>query len=359
MTMVEQHPFRPDYAIPPGETLRDRLVEMSLSQAELAARAGLSAKHVSQIMQGLAPITLETAVALDRITGVPASVWNRREADYREALLRSKPRVLTEDDKEWLASLPTKELRRRGCLPDEKDPGRLFDAVLSFFGVADRPAFDRIWRAPVASFRRTKAFKTSPGAVMSWLRIAQLEAQSSKVEPYSATGFREVLRQIRTLTAGGDPNEIVDLCASAGVVVVFVPEVKGCRISGAAWWAGPARAVIALTDRYKKDDRFWFSFFHEAAHILLHSKKETFVDDDSDDAVVEDEANVFAADFLIPPDNKPVLYELTTDQEVADFASTLGIAPGIVVGRLQHDQQWGWEKGNKLKKSLRIVSGDE
>ena len=85
------HAFRPDYAIAPGETLRDRLTEMNLSQAELAARAGISTKHVNQIMQGNAPITLETAVVLERITGVPASFWNRREADYREALLRSKP----------------------------------------------------------------------------------------------------------------------------------------------------------------------------------------------------------------------------------------------------------------------------
>ena len=121
---------------------------------------------------------------------------------------------------------------------------------------------------------------------MSWLRIAQLEAQGRKVAPYSASTFRKVLRDIRSLTAHGDPNDIVDLCATAGVVVVFVSEVKGCRISGAAWWTSPYRAVIALSDRYKKDDRFWFSFFHEAAHILLHSKKETFVDDDTDDDAV-------------------------------------------------------------------------
>ncbi len=111
-------------------------------------------------MQGIAPITLETAVALDRITGVPASVWNRREADYREALLRSKLRVLTEDDKAWLDSLPINELKKNG-LPDEKDKGRLFDAVLSFFGVADRDAYDRVWKVPVASFRRSGAYKRS------------------------------------------------------------------------------------------------------------------------------------------------------------------------------------------------------
>lgn len=355
MTTIERHPFQPDYAIPPGETLRDRLSEMNLSQTELAARAGLSTKHISQIMQGIAPITLETAIALDRITGVPARVWNRLEADYREARLRSTPPALTDEDKAWLKSLPINELKKRGCIPAEKDEPRLFDAVLSFFGVADRAAYERVWKAPVASFRRSGAYKSSPGAVVSWLRIAQLAAQEAKVEPYSATAFRKVLRQIRTLTRDGDPNRIVEMCASVGVVVVFVSEVKGCRISGAAWWASPTRAVIALSDRYKQDDRFWFSFFHEAAHILLHSKKETFVDDGTDNDVIEKEANDFAADFLIPPEHKKRMFQFTTEREVEDFADEIGIAPGIVVGRLQHEHKWDWRQGNRLKRGLRIV----
>lgn len=349
------HAFRPDYAIAPGETLRDRLTEMSLSQAELAARAGMSAKHVNQIMQGNAPITLETAVVLERITGVPASFWNRREADYREALLRSKPRDLSVDDEKWLASLPLKELQKRHRLPQERDRGRLFDAVLSFFGVADREAWERIWRGPVASFRRSQAYASHPGAVVAWLRIAELDAQERKVESYSAAAFRSALRQIRALTSSGDPNQLVEMCAAAGVVVVFVPEVTRCRISGAAWWATPNRAVIALSDRYKKDDYFWFTFFHESAHILLHSKKETFVDDGSDDDLIEDEANRFAADLLIPREQASRLPALATEADVATFAAEMGIAPGIVVGRLQHEGLWGWNRGHPLKRTLHIV----
>lgn len=355
MSKVDSHPFRPDYVIPPGETLRDRLEEMNLTQAELAARAGLSTKHVNQIMQGIAPITLETAIVLDRITGIPASTWNRREADYREGLLRAKPRVLTAADEKWLSSLPVPELQKRKALPNERDRGKLFESVLGFFGVADREAWERIWRAPVASFRRSQAYASHPGAVVSWLRIAQLEAQEARVAQYSASQFRKVLHEIRSLTADGDANRIVEMCATAGVVVVFVHEVKGCRISGAAWWASPSRAVIALSDRYKKDDYFWFTFFHEAAHLLLHSKKETFVDDGTYDDMLEDEANRFAEDFLIPPEHAQRLAELATDADVEVFADGIGIAPGIVVGRLQHDHLWGWNRGHGLKRGLHIV----
>jgi HTH-type transcriptional regulator / antitoxin HigA len=355
MSKIESHPFQPDYVSPPGETLRDRLAELNVSQTELAARAGLSTKHVNQIMQGLAPITLETAIVLERITGMPASFWNRREADYREGLLRGKRRTLTDEDEAWLRSLPIKELQKRNKLPIEKDRGRLFDAVLSFFGVANREAYQRIWRGPVASFRRSQAFRSHPGAVVSWLRIAEIEAQPARVEPFSAPQFRKALQQIRSLTAHGDPNRIVEICATAGVVVVFVPEVKGCRISGATWWASPARAVIALSDRYKKDDHFWFTFFHEAAHLLLHSKKETFVDDGTDNDMLEDEANKFAREILIPPDRAERLRMLTTDADVEKFAHDIGVAPGIVVGRMHHDKIWEYTRGNRLKRSLRIT----
>jgi HTH-type transcriptional regulator/antitoxin HigA len=355
MTEIESHPFQPDYVIPPGESLRDRLAEMNLSQAELAARAGLSTKHVNQIIKGTAPITPETAIVLERITGVPASVWNRREADYRERLLRAKPRVLSAEDERWLSSLPIKELQRRARLPSERDRGRLFEATLSFFGVADREAWERIWRGPVASFRRSHAYASHPGAVISWLRIAQVEAQLARIEPYSASLFRKVLQEIRSLTAHGDANRIVEMCATAGVVIVLVPEVKGCRISGAVWWASPSRAVIAMSDRYKKDDFFWFTFFHEAAHVLLHSKKETFIDDGADNDMLEDEANRFAEDILIPPGHVPQLAGLATDNDVEAFAHEIGIAAGIVVGRLQHDGLWGWNRGYSLKRGLHIV----
>jgi len=57
-------PYLPDEASAPGEALRDRLKELEMSQADLAARSNLSTKHVNQIVQGVAPITHETALIL-------------------------------------------------------------------------------------------------------------------------------------------------------------------------------------------------------------------------------------------------------------------------------------------------------
>lgn len=355
MRPTTQHPFSPDYAIAPGETLRARLAEIGLSQADLAARSGLSTKHVNQIIQGMAPVTQETALILERVTGTPANFWNRLEASYRELMLRARQQALTPKDQKWIASIPVAALRRQVHLPDDHDQGALFSALLAFFGVADRAAWERVWLRPVASFKRTQAFRSDPGAVAAWIRLGQLHARDSDAEPYNAAAFRRTLQHIRRLTREGDPNNLVDACARVGVAVVFIREIDRSRISGATWWASPTRAVIALSDRYKSADQFWFAFFHEAAHILLHSKKETFIDDGSEDNEIEQQAHRFAADILIPPEASRHLPNLTTTTEVIEFADSLGISADIVVGRLHHDGLWPWNKGNRLKRRLQII----
>lgn len=355
MSRAAAHPYRPDHAIAPGETLRRQLDAIDLSQADLAARTGLSTKHVNQIIQGIAPITLESALAFERVTGLPATVWNRLEADYREALLRESQRDLSKQDMKWIEMFPVKELQRAGHLPRKTDPASIYEALLAFFGVADRPAWERVWLSPVASFKRTKAFRSEPGAVAAWLRLGQIKARDIDTAPYSAAGFKRALEKTRLLTRADDfDTELVRLAAEAGVAVVFVAEIGECRLSGAAWWVSPRRAVIGLSDRYKREDSFWFSFFHEAAHILLHSKKETFIDDGSAHDELEDEANRFAANILIPPAAARELPLLHSDADVSRFAKDVGVSPGIVVGRLHNDEHWGWGRGNHLRRSLRI-----
>jgi len=352
---VSIHPFRPDYAVSPGETLRARLNEIGLSQSDIAIRSGLSAKHVNQIIKGSAPITHETAMTLELVTGTPAAVWNKLEAGYRESLLRMKGRELGDSDKAWIRRLPIADLKKRGRLPDVTG-GELFEAVLGFFGVADHAAWERLWSKPSTSFRRSLKLKTSPEAVASWVRLGELASREIETAPYSAAKFRAALRRIRSVTREPDIEEAVRLCSEAGVAIVFIKEIDKCRISGATWWSTPTQAVIALTDRGKAEDRFWFTFFHEAAHILLHSKKETFIDYDGDDGELEEQADRFASDLLIPPDKAEQLRHLSTVSDVQRFSEDLDIADGIVVGRLQHDQLWPWNKGNPLKRRVSIVS---
>lgn len=351
--------FDPDYAVAPGATLRSTLAEIDMTQSGLAARTGLSVKHVNQIVQGIAPITHETALAFEKVTGIPATVWNRLEANYRDRLARLEDRRPLPEDTAWLETMPIKELIRRGVITKTKNTGALLDQVCRFFGVANRRSWERVWREPLASFRKSPAFASDAGAVATWLRLGELEAAEIESAEFDPRRFRQALREIRTLTRE-DPErfqeEMVRLCAESGVALVFVPEITGTRASGATHWLTPTKAIIQLSLRYRADDHLWFSFFHEAAHVLLHSKKGTFVTGtESEDDPTEDEANAFAASFLIPRRYEAELFGLQSLEEIAAFAERIGIAPGIVVGRMQREGILGWNQGNGLKKRLRFV----
>jgi HTH-type transcriptional regulator / antitoxin HigA len=353
--------FEPDYAIAPAGTLRATLTSLGMTQSQLAERTGLSLKHINQIVQGNAPITAETALLLERATSVPARMWNSLEATYREQVARRENRKVLARDPGWLKLLPLVELVRRGHVTEGADKGTQVEEVLRFFGVADRKRWERVWLAPLASFRQSPSFAADAGAVATWLRLGEIAAEQINCEPFSAKQFREALAEIRTLTVE-DPGEafekVVELCSAAGVAVVFVADIGKTRASGAARWLTPTKALIQLSLRHKSDDHLWFSFFHEAAHLLHHSKKETFVSSErgsNETEEMENEANAFAASQLIPRRYEPRLRDLRTEADVRNFADDIGLAPGIVVGRLQKEELWGWGKGNRLKRRLELT----
>ena len=90
-----------------------------------------------------------------------------------------------------------------------------------------------------------------------------------------------------------------ELCNRAGVALALVEPFRKTALSGAAWWLSPSAAIIELSARHKSDDHLWFSLFHEAAHLVLHSKKAVFVDGpDGGGEELKAEANRWAADFL-------------------------------------------------------------
>jgi HTH-type transcriptional regulator/antitoxin HigA len=319
--------------------VRATLTKLGMTQADLAARTGLSLKHINQVVQGVAPLTHETALLLEKVTGVPARIWNALEANYRDRLARTEDRRKLENDAQWLRQIPVKELANRGYLPKVTDRGAILSEVCRFFGVANKDAWETVWRSPLAAFRKSPTIESEAGAVAAWLRIGEVEASSIHCAAFDARQFRETLQDIRSLTAA-DPEEfeprLRKLCASAGVAVVFVPEIKGTRCWGATRWLTPTKALIQLSLRYKSDDHLWFSFFHEAAHLLLHSKKATFISTDRFSDGAEEEADSFAASHLIPRQYDSRLNELTLG-DVREFAAQIGIAPGVVVGRLKKD----------------------
>lgn len=344
--------YQPREVSPPGDTLAELINELGITQAELARRMGRPLNPVNEMILGAKEITEDTALELERVLGTPAHFWLAREARYREFLARQRDANRMPDRMAWLESLPLKQLQAIGKLPTGRltpaFKATLVDAALRFFGVASPEGWQDQYGKVQAAFRRANpAQQTNNAAITAWLRLGEIEAQkslqSADLPAYSAEKLQANIAAMRahsTRPAAEIGTGLKTLCAEAGVLLLFVPPFSGTHVSGVARWLGD-RPLIQLSLLGKWSDVFWFSFFHEVAHILKHPKRAVFLDDASSGAAVESkeekEANQFAADVLMTPADRRRLGQIAlTVDGVRAFANEIDIHPGIVVGCLQH-----------------------
>jgi HTH-type transcriptional regulator/antitoxin HigA len=310
-----------------------------MTQTELARRLGVSLKHLNQVVKGTASISAELALGLEKVLGPTAAFWATREAHYQAAVARGAESERLEKAIPWASQFPIAELADRDYIPAGLTGADLVVAVLRFFALAHPDQ----WTDPRVAFRKSQKFKSNPFALSAWLRAGEIAAAEINCKPYDHDRFLDALETVRGLTRLEPEDwhpQLQEACAEAGVAVVVVDAFDGARANGATRWLSPTKALIQLSLRHSWEDIFWFTLFHEAGHVALHRKRDVFLEGeggagDGDDVVrLEREADRFAARTLIPPQYDRRLRHLTL-AEVPAFADRLGIAPAIVVGRLQ------------------------
>lgn len=352
--------FRSDFPIRPGAFLRAELEARGMTQADLAARTGLSTKHVNHVLQGTASMSSDVAVTLERVLGTPASTWTSMDARWQEARSRRRAHEHFAEDVDWAKRFPLREMIARNILTGHEAGSTLVEALLRLFRVADPSAFEQVWRSPLeGGFRRAQQFEVDDYATATWLLLAERQTDALELAPYSVSLLRAAVPKLRVLTCLSVTEGFIEaraVLASCGVALAFVRHIDGSRICGATWWSGPNRPMIALSERHKKEDIFWFSLFHEIAHLLLHPRRSAFVKfeiDTGDDADGrESEADDFAAKTLIPAEYNPAIGRSNTVQ-LRRLAEELGVGAALVAGRRGH-LTGQWPQVNRLRRALDV-----
>jgi len=347
--------FNPDYVVTPGEILEELLLERDITQNNFASRIQMSAKTLNQIIKGKAPITPETALKFETVTGMSAGTWGSLESSYRNSLAKQEETIRLEKLVSWLDGFPISNLRRWNYIvsPVRDKVGQVGE-LLRFFEVVSPQAWEEVWLPPQAAFRTSQSYDSSIKALSVWLRLGDIQARSIATEEFSREKVSRNLSSFRSLMRKDGKNfvpKLKSLCQENGIALVFVPELTGTRCSGATRWLAPDRALIQLSLRHKTDDHFWFTFFHELGHLLKHSKKSVFVDSVNGPVAnaQEEEADRFAEICLIPSQYESEILSLQDNSSVKAFAKKIGASEGVVVGRLQHLNIWPFAKGNELK----------
>lgn len=354
-------PLQHDYGASPGEIIRYEITARGFSQADLAARAGVSAKHLNQVIQGAVPLSADTALRLERTLGIPAVVLTQAAAVNQSKQQRAKIRATLVEHRAWFEQFPRAALNQLRITTARTPMEAQIEQLLEFLGVADPKAYEAVYGEAALSFRRAQRWEVNPHATVLWLRSAELKAELLEVAAYDKTGFAALLEELPALTKLPVRESFPILqarCATVGVAVVFSPGIEGARASAAVRWLGPVRPVVALTERGKHEDSLWFSFFHECGHVLLHPRRKSVIEleGEDDDDGAETDANNYAKKVLLGG-RLGELMGLASRESIVAFADEVGIHPGLAAAIRAYDlDNDAWRLASKLRTKLDVAA---
>ncbi len=353
--------FEPNIAIHPGETLRETLEELKMSQAELSQRTGLAKKTINEIIKGKAPITTDTAIKLSAVFGMSSEFWNNLERNYQETISRIKANSFLDEESKLLAKYTCyKELAESGFVEKTSSKREKALSLMNFFGVS---SLSLVPEMHSIAYRKSESERLSRENLAAWLRCGELAGEKVQTADFDREKIVASLGEIRALTTEKPEvfsRKLVDLCASFGVALVYLPYFKNTYVNGSTRWLNQDKALIQISLRLRYLDIFWFSFFHELGHLLKHGKKEQFIEYQHKDHVElkekEKEADNFASDLLIPKREYEEYCRLhinPSDSNIISFARKIGVHHSIVAGRLAKDTNL-WNRMSRLRTKLEL-----
>ena len=345
--------FNPDWTSPPGDTITDVLDARQMTISDLAEQIDSTPDAIKELVDGRSAITIAIARRLAQVLGCSSEFWMSRDYHYRQQ--EAKLRGAAAD---WVSQFPLSDLVRFGWLQPPPQAAEEFGACLRFFDVPSVQVWHDKYGAVLESvnFRTSPTFDSWPAATAAWLRQGEIETARIACAPWDPDGFLGALSEARQLTRIKQPRtflpKLQQLSAAHGVAVGVVRAPAGCRASGATRFQSDRKALLLLSVRHLTDDHFWFSFFHEAGHLLLHRNTRWSLAGSTTDANDrEQQANDFAAKTLIPARFREDFSRLHgNSRDVIRFARRAGISPGIVVGQLQHRGRINHSHLNGLKR---------
>ena len=351
--------YLPNKAIHPGYTIAKALDREGMTQKNLCARTGLSEKHLSQIINGVASITVETALLLENALGGSASFWLNLEKNYQETKARLERLSLVKKETGMVSKFFYNELAKRGYVPQTSNVENKVEHLWKFFGVN---SLSYVAITESVTWRKKSGIEVKKEGIATWLRCGEIDSKKIALPEYSAKKLQQALSKIKLLSIK-EPEEysreITSILNSCGVSLVFTPHFPGIGVSGATRWISN-NPLIQLSIYYSWADIFWFNLYHEIGHLLLHGKKDKFIEFDNRELVTakdkEDEADRFASDELIPEKKYAEFskHPLTT-HGIIEFANSLDIHPGIVAGRLCHERKVKWDRVSSLRPRLKFA----
>lgn len=347
----------------PGDTIQETIDEIGMSQKELAVRLGRSIPKLNELIKGKAPLTQETAQKLEYVLDIPTSFWLKLERFYQDEIQEIKRLEFLEECTNWLKKFPIRKMKQLQLLPQTNEKPILAENLLKYFRVASPAEWSNIYKGSSLVFKIELRHTTEAEAISVWLRFGELQAEKIVVHSFDKKLIKERLGEIRTLVYEKPIDwleKLQTICAECGIALVYTPCISKAPIFGATRWIkNGSTPLLQITDRRKDYNSFWFTFYHELAHVLFHGKKDIFIDgldEISQDVNKEKEADDFAARMLLSEKDQNEInkYNKYSKDIIIELSKSLKKHPSIVIAYLQRENlvNYNFTWVNKMKEKV-------
>ncbi len=314
--MFEENDVKIWGVVSPGDILEEKLEEMGMDVNEFARRIGYTPKTVNEILKGKCRVSTEVALNLEYVTDISAEEWLTMQRMYEEDLMRKKMRESLKNQSLWRSDFPLPELAPRNWIADMDNKDDNVSPILQFFRVSSPKAWKDYYLSAdlKVAFRISLSEAQDPYAASVWLRRGEILAEAIPMEKQNEKKLRSAVKKalpqfIELAKTYGDqstqgaPGEIdegmlklQELGLSLGIKILYVQNFKSAPIHGMSRWYRHI-PIIQLHDRFEDRKAFWFTFFYELSHIILHGKKDIFIKNayhGNKNPQKEEEADLFA-----------------------------------------------------------------
>lgn len=356
--MAIQNQYNPQIVFHPGETLAEKLEEMGMGPKEFAVRTDKPEKTISAILKGESSITPDMAVLFENVLRIPAHFWLNSQRHYDEYKARERRLELLQQSVDWMSCFPVLEMIKKEWINAVKSPIERAQELLAFFGFSSPEAWENYYYGQQlkVAFRISLAHTKEPHSLSAWLRKGDIQASDLKAPAFDEKKFKSNLLQIKGLMAKHPDDffgQLQQLCLEAGVKVVHTPCLPKAPISGSTRWLNEGVPLIQLSGRHGRNDSFWFTFFHEAGHILLHGKKDIFLEDieyTDKDLAKEAEADQFAVKWTFSEEQEEELLQQfqISEDDIIECAKKCNTHPAMIIGRLHKKGLIHYSVGRKF-----------
>ena len=354
----------------PGYYIKDMIEEMGMSQDELAKRLNTTGKNVSGLINGKINLTEEMALRLSIVFGTSIELWLNLNKTYIEKKIGIEKRILEDEQCNIVKHIDYSFWTKMKLVIETKKSREKVRELSKYLKISQLSIL--VSRDFLVQYKKAVTDVKDVNVINAnaWVQTAINIGRNMDVKKFDPKKLSLHLQEIREMTVQSIEKSLPrlqEIMADCGVALVVLPNLKNCGINGAVKWLSSDKVILALNDRRKYADTFWFSLFHEIGHVFQKRVKLLIVSDKNQDWLEEDDlmekleedADSFAQNILIPEDEyfQFISKSRFNENSILVFSRNINIHPGIVLGRLQRDGYVSYKSDlNSLKQKYSVIN---